>query len=505
MIAMHESAQDLLAPETFGYCERILCLYAPDQAPSWWLALADPERAFFALGSVQTASPVGQAAVQGGGSAQQAISLLSSDSPAEKETMRGMTQYDEPRLAAQSAPSSAKHAESSPGTSSTPTAALSLRLREIPLDQVRWAVEQAVADGYRPHVFVPGPGDWPAVYDALGRYQDFARLWICGRDDRTMTELLHQPAAEVLDVQRSGGYLVVPDLEYGKALDQVLLVTLADFQEDTELTPSPDGPQTRYARVSRLNPFRRVTITVNKESSDVHLAQVYFRGDISLTQDICQIPIGLQDIRLQFHGGECHLGHGQEDLAAAVIGWLGLPVADSTPWIRFIAKRLARMPQETGTHLSRALQLALAGFARSREALDALWQQMEVLPKPTQTFGRRRIGGQVCGVPGATHPPTILAVIVTQLQSTDLGLNVGLEWRRNNKPTRDPAIRVYIQRGAGDEEIAMSRATLHWWPDRSGLTLQLPGNPLQRPAVSWQWDHASGLLELRFRESESIL
>lgn len=202
------------------------------------------------------------------------------------------------------------------------------RLQEAPLDRTRQAVQEAVAQGYRPHLFVPRASDWPAVYDVLGPYRDFARLWVCGRDDLVMAELLKRPSEEICEAVRTGGDLVVPDPEYGKALDLVLDTRLQDFHPDPSLTLSESDRsqtpwQTAAVRVSRLNPFRVLEVELDRMAGKVTLRQFYVTADPAGPREPCEREVCLADgVRLKFDRGNCDLD--REDLqVAAICRWLG--------------------------------------------------------------------------------------------------------------------------------------------------------------------------------------
>lgn len=200
------------------------------------------------------------------------------------------------------------------------------RLCEVTLDQVTDAVEQAVDDGYRPHVFIQSPHDWPAVYDALGRHRRFARLWICGRHDREMAKLLAQPSDEILSAWDRRAHLVVPNPGYGKALDQVLVAGLIDFEADgkdeaVELQPWT----TRHIRVSRLNPFRLLEVNLDRIAGEVMLYQWYVTADPEGPREPCEIAVPLPKASsLVFDQGLCQLDLKRADEVKAVCDWLGV-------------------------------------------------------------------------------------------------------------------------------------------------------------------------------------
>lgn len=253
MAKEHEIVGDLVAPSPFAYCECILSLFAPDQAPGWWLALQDSDKPLFA-----------------------------------------------PHI----------------------------RIREVPLDQAGQATAEAVADGFRPHLFVPKPCDWPAVYDALGRYQGFARPWVCGRDDETMTRLLHRPSAEVLAAQRSDDTsLSVPSPAYGKILDKVLAAHLDDFRQDPDMPSQLLGPGfSRHTRVSRLNPFRILAVEIDRIGGEVTLNQYYLNTDPQIPKESCNHPIGFAERKqLQFKEGSCLIDRSDSDRFDAIFTWLEMP------------------------------------------------------------------------------------------------------------------------------------------------------------------------------------
>jgi hypothetical protein len=239
-----------------AYCERIICLSDPGQAPDWWLAYQDAE--------------------------------------------------------------------------TPPLFVPDGRIGESPLDKTGEAVQKAVAEGYRPHLFVPRASDWPAVYDALGPYRDFAQIWICGRDDRIMAELLQRPSAEVREAERTDDDLVVPNPEYGKALDWVLETRLEDFHPDASAPQTaPDRTQTPWVtaevRASRLNPFRILEIALDRVEGALTLSQSYVTADPASPPEPCDREVSLAGgARLQFKQGCCSFDRTQGTEVAAVCQWLGV-------------------------------------------------------------------------------------------------------------------------------------------------------------------------------------
>jgi hypothetical protein len=106
------------------------------------------------------------------------------------------------------------------------------RILEASMDAVAMEAKRAVQEGLRPLFFVPRLSDWPEVYEAMDHYQDFGAVYIHGRHDPAMSELLYEPSPDVLEVYAGEGRILVPNVAYGKALDRLLDADLTDFLRD---------------------------------------------------------------------------------------------------------------------------------------------------------------------------------------------------------------------------------------------------------------------------------
>ena len=103
------------------------------------------------------------------------------------------------------------------------------RIREASLDRCRDEVEKLVVEGFRPVLFVPRPADWPRVYDNLGRFRGYAELYVGGRHDATMQQLLQGPSPEVAQICVGGGRVFAPNLDYAKAVECLYPLTVKDL------------------------------------------------------------------------------------------------------------------------------------------------------------------------------------------------------------------------------------------------------------------------------------
>lgn len=368
------------------------------------------------------------------------------------------------------------------------------RIRTANLEECLAEVEHSVSRGYRPLLFVPRPMDWPAVYDAIGRYRSFARLYISGRDDQTMRRLLQAPSREVLEAHVNHRLLLVPDLAYGKALDRRLPVSLGDF------APAAHGPEPRVADegtlfVCRLNPFRLLRVRGDAATSSLTLTQTYRPAGDEQQAEPCEAAISFAGIRLLFPAGQCVLGADQKTLAAAVLASLSQPATVQRPWLDVIARELIQL-QRRDAYLSAPLQAALAAMARSREALAALWACLG--DAIALTARPRRPGVQVLGAPPKNRPALSLAPLVTRLHCASGYCEIEVLWPPGQAPSSQPVVQVVRQHDDGEVEIGRDRLHTDWWSDRSGISLRIDGLDLTRPEVSWQWD--AQILYLRLRE-----
>jgi hypothetical protein len=132
----------------------------------------------------------------------------------------------------------------------------------------------------------------------------------------------------VREAQRTDAWLVVPDLEYGKALDQVLDTRLEDFREDPDVTPQALGPgRSRYERISRLNPYRVLEVEIDRIEGEATLHQYYVSAHPHGPRETCDLPVALAgEDRLLFDQGVCRVDRSQDPQIQAVCTWLGIPV-----------------------------------------------------------------------------------------------------------------------------------------------------------------------------------
>ncbi len=202
------------------------------------------------------------------------------------------------------------------------------RVLEASTDDVAKEAKDAVSNGLRPLFFVPEAAKWPDVLEAMGHYQSFGSLYVYGRDDETMRELLHGPSVEVLETYAGEGIILVPDLAYGKALDRLLKADLADFERD-EAGDRADWWCPRFALVSRLNAFRGLEFEVDCLSGRAALEQFYDSGNGPSARppdrEPCSLPISFLDRRLQFEQGRCSLGETQRELIDRMLGQHAIP------------------------------------------------------------------------------------------------------------------------------------------------------------------------------------
>jgi hypothetical protein len=372
------------------------------------------------------------------------------------------------------------------------------RIRTAKLGECRAEVEQSVSHGYRPLLFVPRPMDWPAVYDEIGRYRSFARLYIYGRDDQAMRRLLQAPSTEVLEAHVNHRRLLVPDLAYGKALDRRLPVSLDDF------APAAHGPEPRMADdgtlfVSRFNPFRLLRMRADEATLSLTLTQSYRTDGAEQRAEPCEAPISFAGIRLLFPAGECVLGADQETLAAAVLASLSQPATAQRPWLQVIARELR---QRGDAYLSAPLQAALAGMSKSREALAALWACLG--DAIAQTTRPRRPGVQVLGAPPRNRTALALGPLVTRVHCASQSCEIEVIWPPGQAPSSHPVVQVARHHAGGEVEIGREQLHTDWWSDLSGVSLRIDGLDLKRPEVSWRWDALNKILYLRLREQPKV-
>jgi len=166
-----------------------------------------------------------------------------------------------------------------------------IRVMPVKLDpyDIKKSIRETVKKGYRPYVFVKYPIDWPQVFDAFGFYQSITRLLIFGRDEFLMSALLHTPSREIYGAFYGMESIMVPNINYGAALDSKLPVKFGDFialKERHYHTLKSENDLLLLAK-SRLNPLRYIAISRTIDVAALYQIYIDHSGNISH----CSAPI----------------------------------------------------------------------------------------------------------------------------------------------------------------------------------------------------------------------
>ncbi len=369
------------------------------------------------------------------------------------------------------------------------------RFDEAPIDDCRPAVESALAQGFRPVLFVPLAAEWPAVYAQLGPARSVVRICILGRHDDTMRDLLHGPSPELVHAVSSGARLLVPEPEYGRALDAVFTTMLADFVEKprSESDAIPDRQRQAFDFTSRLNPYRHLRLVLDHENAVARLRQEYRTGDPAGVVESCNVSILLDKASvdgfadgnayrgLQFVDGVSVLGAAS---MAAVAAELRLPANDRALWI-LVAELIKASSGRLFASVSEQSRAAVAELGRSAAVVARIWKWLLAgIPSSFAPALRQR---------GDNDGPA-LAVFVSRIEQTPRGLVLRLAWLPGASPKDLPSISVEINTGAptrlGDAGVE--------WTD-GGSTLILLDLKCDRLQFAWRWDRAKGDLRLQLR------
>jgi len=363
------------------------------------------------------------------------------------------------------------------------------RIVEASITDVAESAQEAVCNGYRPVFFLSDPVDWPKVLEAMSHYRSLGSLYILGRDDTLMRELLHGPSVEILEVYAGEGTVLVPDLSYGKALDGQLALDLADFARDTA-GDLEDEWHPRFSLVSRLNAFRRIELAVNCRSGQVTLTQFYDTESEPSARPLgaepCSLPLSFLDGQLEFDEGSCVLDGTQGTVIDQILNRfnISLPQWGLLPPSNILT-RLKRAGIEVETR-GRALALRM-----NQAALDLLWEIFD----PGAVHVRGEDDDLAAEVEGALegHIP----VVASRLQSAaDGAWLLHVQWVAMS-PAQAPVVEVEI---GGIQTVA---AWEHWAADDLPKTLRIETTEStagfekeSERAVVLTWEESQNLLRV---------
>ncbi len=257
------------------------------------------------------------------------------------------------------------------------------RITESDLDGLAAQVEEAVQQGYRPLVFIDGLENWPKTMTALGRHQAFGRIYARGRDDALICELLHGPSVDIVDIYREGGFISVPNLTYGQALDTYLSANLEDFYL-VDLDDS-DPLELTLKLVSRLNQLRRIDAKVYCRNGIVRMSQWYRSDEIDPTNvERCDLPLRYKEWLLDFSSSNplksSEFAGNEIAFMEAFSKMLGLPTeyrgwesGHESPW-KGLLKSLLEMSRGVIQQLtiSQAALLARVDLDTIRQGIESL-------------------------------------------------------------------------------------------------------------------------------------
>lgn len=372
------------------------------------------------------------------------------------------------------------------------------RFDEAPVDACRSAVESAVAQGFRPVLFIPRSADWPAVHDQLGNLATVVRLCIRGRHDETMRRLLYEPSPELMQAAAAGARLLVPEPEYGRALDAVFRTSLADFVAVEPSTPvAARSLRQSFRFVSRLNPYRRLTLELDHENAVAQLRQEYVRAESSGEQASYDAAIHLADAELRFTGGVSPVNPAS---MAVVAERLGLPGADQALWA-LVAELIKASTSRLFATVSEQYRTAVAELARSSETLGRIARWLVASSPTVFAPALRTRGGHDSGAESASPVPRrggaagpAVAVFVSRVQQTRRGLVIRLVWVPGGRPSALPSISVEIN---DRSPVRLDRTGAEWAADGSALTLI--GMKSGSFELGWRWDRPRAEMRLRLR------
>ncbi len=346
------------------------------------------------------------------------------------------------------------------------------RILEASMDDVAEAARDAVTKGLRPFFFVRGAGDWPSVFETMGHYQDFGAVYVLGRDDEAMCELLHSPSVEVLEIYAGEGRILVPDLGYGKALDRLLPIDMTDFERD-EAGDRADRWRPHFALVSRLNALRRLALELDCLSGEAIVQQFYDPGIENSAQqsdhEPCDLPISFLDRRLQFAHGTCKLDAGQRDQITQILEQLALPVPH---W--GLLHRLAQLARGVKTRLTGSQQRLLANLSRQADETARLFEATtrwleEISVQPD--FATTR--GETSGSAAEEHA---LRVLIMPLEDLSAGGRLSCRWFRDQPPAIAPDILLHVNGKRAAHAVS-------WSDNRRSLSIE--GLDLTGAEIGW--------------------
>lgn len=352
------------------------------------------------------------------------------------------------------------------------------RIVEAPLAEAGEVAAAAVREGYRPVLFVPNPADWPRVYDTLGPHRAYAQLFMWSHDDDAMRDLLHFPSAEVQEVVRAKGTLVVPNAAYGRSIDLLFPVSLGDFIPE----PMPEGQQNDpiFMYCSRLNPFRIIELNVSSNTTQAALRQYYLIDES--TRIPCALPVRAGDDLLVFDSqGHCDLAPAQQPVSLIV------QVLRPALWrVESIWKTLMDRLRDVarGFSLSALQQILLINVAPP----DTAWLPAKRPPLNT-------LGMPVRGLGQAESPPYPSPVLVaadglvSATQDMKPELHLVVRWLpETTKPEFPPTVNVYCD---GEELKADWHSKTNWHDDRyPAIAIRSDLGP--DPNIRWHWSPGSG-------------
>lgn len=378
-----------------------------------------------------------------------------------------------------------------------PLFAPSGRIVEAPLAAVAEQARRAVDEGFRPVFFIPHASDWPRVYEALEHYQGFAQLYVYGRHDQVMRQLLYHPSQEILEAYTGEGRLVVPNLAYGKALDSRFEAHLSDFDLTGVDNQQPLMPIFQF--IYRPNNFRRLDMKLDCKTGTADFSQFYQQKN---RIESCNRLVRFRDWRLEFTDGECPMGQ-RHDLIKAIAEWFEFPIQyqgwepqEDAPW-KTLLKKLRAIASGTLEHLS-SPQQALLSMTGPDLVLSAAGS-FPIRTKGSSNF--LRIRGTASGEKGARVREPI-GLVITHLalladeKGEAYGIRITLHWVQD-KPTRLPQLKILVN----DQE--QTGVQINW--EKGYSTLTLCGLVVEEPALGWLWrpEDQELLISLKGRHVES--
>lgn len=364
------------------------------------------------------------------------------------------------------------------------------RIVETRLEDLNAKVEEAVDQGYRPVVLIDGMRNWAPATDALGRHGAFANVLVMGRDDRQITELLHNPSQEILACVHDGAWVAVPSLDYGKALDGYLNPRLEDFDLIELSVEDPLAPDLKL--ICRLNPFRYLDVKLYCRNGVTRLTQKYrVNHGLGKASEPCVRSLRFSEWLLDFAQSNpvntSELAGGPAAFMEAFSEFFELPQAyrgwepDREPPWKTLLQRLDQMSLGAMSHLGAAHQglLALVSKEVIAEALESLRASASGLgPALAPVRGLTPDDREGSKKAGANRPFLILSGAPEQ---KTVALVFEVTWLFGDKPKTEP--RVVLDRGSTVE--ARIPFTYEWSQDL--MSLRISGIAIGEKKIGWVW------------------